>query len=166
MDGYQVYDGYGFPTKGITAGHIRKFIAEHADSLHAFCRTELDRINTGSLVHLAVNGNITDEEFEDMAEVLGFIVEEKDRHGPRTLCNTVADIMSVESKMPFEYVTGDVECGEEAAIMIVSGFPWTFLGRLKEMSVSDVDAVMQRYIDELGIGEEPSYLTVMEKNRN
>lgn len=67
----------------------------------------------------------------------------------------IANIMSRETHIRFEYQPGQDDCGGEPHIMLTIGMPWHFNQIEKDCSEDRLDKILEKYINELGLDEIP-----------
>ena len=66
-----------------------------------------------------------------------------------------AEIMHVENNIWFQYMPGMDGCiGEEGAIFLANGAPWSFNPKERSISESDFLALCKKYAEKLGVPEE------------
>lgn len=136
--------GHGFEIHGEDKALIA-FISNHRKTIKQLCRGE------ELLKYIADGGCTVIDDFFDME------CEESGREGVYSI---VSNVMRLETGIRFQYEPGDCECGSTDTILLAECMPWQMNDREKELTEEDLDAIVKKYVDELGIVTTQGFLGV------
>lgn len=72
----------------------------------------------------------------------------------------VADIMTEETGIRFNYCPSDTNCGTDASIIFEQTYPWLLNDKEKNISEEELRCICRKFQTELGIEEDPDYLSL------
>lgn len=137
--------GYGFNCD-CDDGALVDFIKEHKNT---FIKSDEER----KLYKKILNYTENEYDLEDFFENY-----ECDSNGLEGIGAVIANIMSRETGIRFEYCMPDDNCGTLASIVFEPGYPWQFNKVEKDLSEEKLKEICKKYMDELGIVDNPDYL--------
>ena len=143
----EIVYGYGFEVEDISEKAFVDFLLNHRNVLIS---DEEKRFLELSEENRAAAEEEAEEYFEEY---------ECDNSGAEGMYAVISNIMSRETGIMFEWrISNEYECN--GCILLVEGMPWQFGDALKDMSKETFDALLKRYMDELGITDEPGNVSV------
>lgn len=71
---------------------------------------------------------------------------------------TIANIMTRETGIRFDYCPPNGECDTPDAICFCTGYPWYYNEIEKKLTSYNLKQILKKYMEELGIDDEPDYL--------
>ena len=72
----------------------------------------------------------------------------------------ISNIMSRETGIRFAYCQPDVDCDTLASVVFEERYPWMVNETEKELTEEKLSNICKKYMDELGITENPDYLNL------
>lgn len=81
-----------------------------------------------------------------------------DNTGMEGIGAVIANIMSRETGIRFAYCQPDGDCDTLASIVFDEKYPWSFNETEKELTEEKLSNICKKYMDELGIVDNPDYL--------
>lgn len=70
----------------------------------------------------------------------------------------IANIMSRETGIEFAYCQPDENCDTPASVVFDEKYPWLLNETKKELTEEKLSNICKKYMDELGITDDPDYL--------
>lgn len=137
--------GYGF-NSDCDEEKLIDFIKEHKE---AFCESDIEEE--------LYNDMLDDTESEYDLEYL-FEDYSCDNSGMEGIGAVIANIMSRETGIRFAYYQPEEDCDTLASIVFEKRYPWLFNETEKELTEEKLSNICKKYMDELGIMDNPDYL--------
>ena len=81
-----------------------------------------------------------------------------DATGTEGVGAVIANIMSRETGIMFEYCQPDDDCDTPASVIFEATYPWLLNETEKNLSIEKLSNIFTKYMNELGITDEPDYL--------
>lgn len=138
--------GYGFPCD-CQCRRLFEFIENHKGS---FLRNDEEKELYDRIIHM--------DDFSEIDEV--FENYSCDNTGTEGVGAVIANIMSRETGIRFAYCPNHDECDTKASIVFAEGYPWQLNENEKELTEEKLSDIYKEYMDELGITDEPDYLSL------
>lgn len=139
--------GYGFNCD-CDEDKLIDFIKVHKET---FCKSELEAILYDRLLRYTEKENDLEDFFEN------YDCETSGMQGNGAV---IANIMSRETGIRFMYCQSDTGCDTLASIVFEEGYPWQLNEIEKNLTVEDLANICKKYMNELGITEEPDCLSL------
>lgn len=137
--------GYGF-NSDCDEEKLIDFIKEHKES---FCKSDREKELYKEMLHYTENEYDLEDFFEDYS---------CDNTGVKGIGAVIANIMSRETGIRFAYCQPDGDCDTLASIVFDEKYPWSFNETEKELTEEKLSNICKKYMDELGIVDNPDYL--------
>ena len=132
--------GYGF-NSDCDRGKLIGFIKKHRK---AFCKSDREK----ELYEALDNCDL-----EDLFEYYSCDVT-----GTEGVGAVIANIMSRETGIMFEYCLPDCDCDTPASVVFEAIYPWLLNETEKNLTIEKLSNIFEKYMNELGITSEPDYL--------
>ena len=122
------------------------FIKNHKE---AFCKTDGEKEMYEEML------DYTEKEYdlEDFFENY-----ECDSNGLEGIGAVIANIMSRETGIRFDYCMPDGDCNTLASVVFETGYPWQLNETEKNLTEEKLKEICKTYMDEIGLIDEPDYL--------
>lgn len=137
--------GFGFNCD-CDEGKLIDFIKNHKK---AFCQTEKEKELYKEILNYTENEYDLEDFFEDY---------ECDSNGLEGIGAVIANIMSRETGIRFEYCMPDGDCNTLASIVFEPNYPWQLNDIERNISEKALENTCKKYMDEIGLIDEPDYL--------
>ena len=139
--------GYGF-NSDCDEGRLINFIKEHKE---AFCKSDREKELYNDML------NHTESEYD-----LEYFFEDYscDNTGIKGIGAVIANIMSRETGIRFTYCQPDGDCDTLASVVFEEKYPWMVNETEKELTEEKLSNICKKYMDELGITNNPDYLNL------
>ena len=137
--------GYGFNCD-CDEDKLIDFIKNHKKS---FCQTEKEK----ELYKEMLDYTETEYDLEDFFEDY-----KCDSNGLEGIGAVIANIMSRETGIRFEYCMPDDDCDTFASVVFETGYPWQLNDIERNISEKALKDTCKKYMDEIGLIDEPDYL--------
>jgi len=137
--------GFGFNCD-CDEGKLIDFIKNHK---RAFCKTEREK----ELYEEMLDYTKSDYDLEDFFE--DYTCE---NNGSCGIGAIIANVMSRETGVRFEYCMPDDDCDTLASIVFESGYPWQLNDIERNLSEKTLTDICKKYMSEIGLIDEPDYL--------
>lgn len=137
--------GYGF-NSDCDEEKLIDFIKEHKES---FCKSDREK----ELYNDMLNYTETEYDLEDFFE--NYSCDNNEMEG---IGAVIANIMSRETDIRFAYCPPDGDCDTLASILFDEKYPWLFNKTEKELTEEKLSNICKKYMNELGIMDNPDYL--------
>lgn len=147
MSSSHIY-GYGFEFE-YKGAKFTEFLKKHKDS---FCISDKEKELYSKFEAYAKDKNWKEIEFL-LADYSG------EANGIQNVGFVVANIMYRETGIRFVYCLPDGDCDTPEAILFEEAYPWSFTERERLLTEEELQEICLRYMDELGISDEPDYLS-------
>lgn len=144
MRSYFIY-GYGF-NSDCDEGKLIDFIKEHKE---AFCKSDREKELYNDMLKHTESEYDLEEFFEDYS---------CDNTGMEGMGAVIANIMSRETGIRFAYCQPD--CNTLASVVFKENYPWMANETEKELTEKKLSNICKKYMDELGITDNPDYLNL------
>ncbi|MDD6484006.1 MAG: hypothetical protein PUF72_05465 [Clostridiales bacterium] len=139
--------GFGFASD-CAEEKLVDFMITHKDS---FCVYDYEFVLYDEMLRCVKNGGNSEALFESYScDVSG-----KDGEGA-----VISNIMSRETGICFSYCPSDDSCGTLASVVFEVNYPWHMNETEKNLTEEQVRNVCKKYMEELGISDEPNYLSL------
>lgn len=135
--------GYGFPVGNIEEKTIIDFAKKHIETIR---KIEEYEASFEGLAALLEQEAVDEDTIEEFCEELQCIVT-----GHEGLATIISNVISEETGVYFEYY-GDGEYAK-ASVLLSQRFPWDLNEREKTLTKDEADAIIEKYMAELGISE-------------
>ena len=132
--------GYGFHSD-CDEKKLRDFIKNHQKT---FCESDREKE-----LYKALDKCDLEDLFEDYS---------CDATGTEGVGAVIANIMSRETGIMFEYCLPYCDCGTPAFVVFEATYPWLLNETEKELTIEKLLNICKKYMDELGITGDPDYL--------
>lgn len=142
-----IVHGYGFEMHG-DENVIANFVNKHAATIVK--RNKSLEISLLNDCHYENIDNIIDD-YDDI---------ECDVTGHQGLVAIIANIISEETGISFQYESGDDACGSSPTILFCEAYPWQMNEIEKQLTEDKLENIINKYIDELGIITTKGYMEV------
>lgn len=139
--------GYGF-NGDCDEGKLIDFIKEHKET---FCKSDREKELYNDMLKHTENEYDLEDFFEDYS---------CDNTGMKGVGAVIANIMSRETGIRFAYCQPDGDCDTLASIVFDEKYPWLFNETEKELTEEKLSNICKKYMDELGITDNPDYLNL------
>ena len=137
--------GYGF-NSDCDEGKLIDFIKEHKE---AFCKSDREKELYNDMLKHTESEYDLEEFFEDYG---------CDNTGIKGMGAVIANIMSRETGIRFAYCQPDYNT--LAAVVFEESYPWMVNETEKELTEEKLSNICKKYMDELGITDNPDYLNL------
>lgn len=137
--------GYGF-NSDCDEEKLIDFIKNHKE---AFCKTDGEK----ELYEEMLDYTEKEYDLEDFFENY-----ECDSNGLEGIGAVIANIMSRETGIRFDYCMPDGDCNTLASIVFETGYPWQLNETEKNLTEEKLKEICKTYMDEIGLIKEPDYL--------
>lgn len=137
--------GYGF-NSDCDKERLINFIETHKE---AFCKTDREKELYNDML------NHTENALEDFFENYSC-----DNTGMGGIGAVIANIMSRETGIRFAYCQPDEVCDTLASVVFEKCYPWQLNECEKELTEEKLSNICKKYMDELGITDNPDYLSL------
>lgn len=139
--------GYGF-NSDCDEGKLIDFIKIHKET---FCKSDREK-------------RLYEEMIDDAKKECGledfFRGYSCNATGNEGIGATIANIMSRETGIRFEYCLPDDSCETPASVVFTEGYPWQLNETEKSLTEEKLKNICKRYMKELNILSEPDYLNL------
>lgn len=153
MSNFTIY-GFGFNCTGFDRDcNKRKLIDFIKNHKEAFCKTDDEKELYKEML------DYTEKEKEYDVEDF-FENYECDSNGLEGVGAVIANIMSRETGIRFDYCQPDEDCDTLASVVFVKSYPWLLNETEKELTEEKLSNICQKYMDELGITDIPDDLNL------
>ena len=139
--------GYGF-NGDCDEGKLIDFIKEHKET---FCKSDREKELYNDMLKHTENEYDLEDFFENYS---------CDNTGMKGVGAVIANIMSRETGIRFAYCQPDGDCDTLASIVFDEKYPWLFNETEKELTEEKLSNICKKYMDELGITDNPDYLNL------
>lgn len=139
--------GYGFNSE-CDEGRLIDFIKEHKE---AFCKSDREKELYNDMLNYTESEYDLEDFFEDYS---------CDNTGTEGIGAIIANIMSRETGIRFAYCQPDGDCDTLASVVFKEGYPWMVNETEKELTEEKLSNICKKYMDELGITDNPDYLNL------
>ena len=139
--------GYGF-SSDCDEERLIDFVKEHKET---FCKSDREK----ELYDDMLNYTKTKYDLEDF-----FKDYSCDNAGRKGSGAVIANIMSRETGIRFIYCPSDYNCYTPASVVFQEGYPWEINEIEKELTEERLSNICKKYMDELGITDNPDYLSL------
>ena len=124
------------------------FVKTHKE---AFCRSDKEKKLYENMLDYTASEYDLEEFFED------YCCDNTALNGNGAV---IANIMSRETGIRFEYCQPDDACETLASVVFGAGYPWQLNEVEKNLTEEKLSNICKRYMDELGITDDPDYLNL------
>lgn len=139
--------GYGF-NSDCDEGRLIDFIKEHKE---AFCKSDREKELYSDMLNYTESEYDLEDFFEDYS---------CDNTGMEGIGAVIANIMSRETGIRFAYCQPDGDCDTLASVVFEEKYPWMVNETEKELTEEKLSNICKKYMDELGITDNPDYLNL------
>jgi len=139
--------GYGF-NSDCDEEKLIDFIKEHKET---FCESDREKELYKEMLDYTENEYDLEDLFEDYS---------CDNTGMEGMGAVIANIMSRETGIRFAYCQPDGDCDTLASVVFEERYPWMVNETEKELTEEKLSNICKKYMDELGITENPDYLNL------
>ena len=139
--------GYGF-NSDCDEGKLIDFIKEHKET---FCESDREKELYNDMLKHTENEYDLEDFFEDYS---------CDNTGIKGIGAVIANIMSRETGIRFAYCQPDGDCDTFASVVFEEKYPWMVNETEKELTEEKLSNICKKYMDELGITDNPDYLNL------
>ena len=137
--------GFGFNCD-CDEGKLIDFIKNHKET---FTKSEGEKKLYDELLDYTENEYDLEDFFKDY---------ECENNGSYGLGAIIANIMSRETGIRFDYCMPDDSCDTLASVVFGSGYPWQLNDIERNISEKALKDTCKKYMDEIGLIDEPDYL--------
>lgn len=139
--------GYGF-NSDCDEGRLIDFIKEHKE---AFCKSDREKELYNDML------NHTESEYDLEGFFENYSCDNTEIEG---IGAVIANIMSRETGIRFTYCPPDGDCDTFASVVFEEKYPWMVNEIEKELTEEKLSNICKKYMDELGITDNPDYLNL------
>ena len=148
-----IYYGIGFNCD-CDAEKFKEFVKNHISS---FCQSD-DETALFNQFCERLNVKVLDEsELEDLIENT-FDSYSCQCSGAQGVGAVISNIMARETGISFAYYGANSDCETYPAVIFQESYPWNCNEAEKSLTREKLDFICKKYMDELGIEEEPDFL--------
>lgn len=137
--------GFGF-NSDCNEGKLIDFIKNHKET---FCESDKEKELYEEILDYTENEYDLKDLFEDYS---------CDNTGTEGVGAVIANIMSRETGIEFVYCQSDANCDTPASVVFDEKYPWLLNETEKELTEEKLSNICKKYMDELGITDDPDYL--------